>query len=272
MTSHLIPFQQPLSLDEIESQARAFFSIARSANKGIKTVEDCIAMGNYSNALLVPIPIGLKEIHMIDGKPTPSVWLALGLIRRAKLPDGRPILARGPVEQWTGEGETLTCNVWTWRTDDQDPYLGSFSWQEAIQAEKTGNAQWRRYGKDMIYRNSLFRSLRRGFSDIFMGAVYDAQAEFGDKGPLQPIDIQQVDVSQDVIDVEHKIVNTKAVDFDAALKEAWNHAFYHGIDVAAEHEKYRAETGIAPKVKLTDQQKLSLTTRLRELLPDDNVF
>ena len=255
MTS-LVPYQPRLSLAEVRAEAEAFLPIAMSANHSIKTIEDAVALASYSNALLVPVPIGLKEIHMIDGKPTPSVWLALGLIKRAKHHGGLPLLERGPVEEWQGAGEALQCAVWTWRRGEPDPYLGTFSWAEAVQAGMVGNAQWRRYGKDMIYKNALFRSIRRGFSDVFMGAVYDPVAELGTNDP-------------DIIDADYTVsYEVKGpTNPQAELEAAWNDAWDRSVMVQDELITFEMKTGLASGAELTDEQKIQFAGQLREAAP-----
>lgn len=106
----------------------------------------------------------LQSIAVINGMP--SIWGdgALALVRSKNLLES--------IKEWK-EGEPKTPG-WTHRVvihrrNDTSTYEGSFSWQEAMDADLTGKDTWKKYPGRMLRWRAVSWPLRDAFGDVLKG-------------------------------------------------------------------------------------------------------
>jgi len=104
----------------------------------------------------------LSGIHVIQGKPTISANLMITLIMASN---------KGMVEVLTETNTAVEIKGIRYGVDGRKDveYCTSFTMEDAKQAQLTGNPNWKKYPKDMLFSKALGRLARRLFPDVIQG-------------------------------------------------------------------------------------------------------
>ena len=104
----------------------------------------------------------LSGIHVIKGKPTISANLMITLIMASD---------KGIIEVLKETNEVVEIKGTRYGVNGRKDteYVTSFTIQDAQKAQLTGNDNWKKYPKDMLFSKALGRCARRLFPDVIQG-------------------------------------------------------------------------------------------------------
>jgi hypothetical protein len=159
----------PRTIEEVARVANAVIvaGLAPESYKqgGAQETASRIMIGIMSGAELGLAPMqSLKAIAIINGKAALYGDGAVSLVQ-----------ASGKVEKWeenwTGEEPTpewtATCRIW--RKGQSEPYVGKFTWAEAVRARLVTKGPWRDYPNIMLMWRARTKAMRLGFADFLSG-------------------------------------------------------------------------------------------------------
>jgi hypothetical protein len=104
--------------------------------------------------------VSLQRIYVIDGKPTLSAELILGLVRRA----GHSVM----FEERTAE----RCAIVGKRKDNGDELRIEWTIRDAVNANLAKKDNWKNYPRAMLHARAVTELARALFSDCIGWAVY----------------------------------------------------------------------------------------------------
>lgn len=110
----------------------------------------------------------LKEVAMVDGKPTMSAALMAAKIRAA----GHSLRRR---EVRDNAGNLTATTAVGKRGDNGDEDTFTFSLEMAARAGLANKQNWKNYPEAMMWARAVSQLARTLFSDVFIGSVYTAE-------------------------------------------------------------------------------------------------
>jgi hypothetical protein len=168
----------------------------------------------------------LSKVHIIEGQPSASPELILGLIRR----EGHRAWPGGPdhsgIVQESEDVRTLEAVVHAVRRDDPERVITSrYNIAQAEQAglvkvengklrarSRDGKAlPWENYPEDLLWARAVSRLGRRNFSDVLLGLSYVPEE-------LGFIDVQSTPVTVPPVDEDPEMQPSRLSDFRARIE------------------------------------------------------
>lgn len=119
----------------------------------------------------------LREIHMIDGRPSMSAKLMLGLVRRA----GHSV---------TGKRGSDRAEVTGTRADNGDTFTVEWTIDDAKRAGLLNKKVWQRYPSEMLWARAVSTLCRALFSDVLTSVKYTPDE----------VDLPREDIALDAVD------------------------------------------------------------------------
>lgn len=184
--------QQSYTLPELESIAS---HIAKSRMFGIASESQAITLLLMAQSDGIPIMRGIREYHIIDGKPS----------MRADAMLARYQQAGGRVE-WIEWSSTAARALWSHPQWQPTPIEFGYTIQEAQTAGIAGGANWRKSPADMLRARCITKAIRMIAPGIIVG-IYS------------PDEIAEMR-STDMIEAPDPRPRRKAVDAPAPLPQA----------------------------------------------------
>lgn len=164
MSNDLIRPEQEVSLVQFDEMRKKAETLIKSSflPKAIDTPEKAVAIAMTGRELGVPMMLAFQEINVIQGKPSASAKLQLGLARRT-----------GEVEDFkaTDDGKCATVTI---KRKGQTPVTTTFSMDDAKAMGLSGKDNWIKQPAVMRYCRALTMNLRRTFPDA-IGGLYTAE-------------------------------------------------------------------------------------------------
>lgn len=166
------------SVESLRLEAEAFLKLYQRANSAITvTIEDAVGIAQMARDLNIPVTLGLTQIYLIEGKPSPSAPLLHRLVLRSGL------LEHLSCTYVYTEDDTV-CTV-TMRRRGGLEHTESFSWKEALSSgyalTRDGHlkSNWARDGKTMLKWRATKRCEDYLFGDV-VGGLYSPDELGGD--------------------------------------------------------------------------------------------
>jgi hypothetical protein len=153
--------------------------------KSIRTPQAAVAIMLAGRELGVPPMQAFTSINVIEGKPTVSPQLMMGLAERT-----------GLVEYCNIEDDGQACTVTLLRSGGQ-PFTASFSMQDAIDMKLSGKYNWKSMPKVMRQWRAISAAYRVVFADVLagvytpeeMGATVDGEGAILVDAEVAPVQI-----------------------------------------------------------------------------------
>lgn len=155
-------------------------------------------VGARGAELGVPFVTSLSEIHVIEGRPTPSAQLRIAIFRRA----GHEV--RFPTST------SSRCVIRGRRKEDRDDpdAWTEVEWtiEDAQRAGLTNKDVWKRYPAAMLTARAICALGRLLFSDVLLGMGVDPHAEDDESFAASTVDVDlgpgEVDLDDEPVDAE----------------------------------------------------------------------
>lgn len=182
MGNELIRPEQETSLAQFDEMRKKAETLIKSGflPKAIDTPEKAVAIALTGRELGIPMMLAFQEINVIQGKPTASAKLQLGLAKR-----------RDPKMDMKVTDDGQTCTVTITRSGTS-PVTTSFSMEDAKRMGLAGKDNWMKQPSVMRYCRAVTANLRRTFPDA-IGGLYPAEeiapdvAVDGDGKPVETV-------------------------------------------------------------------------------------
>lgn len=154
---------EPSNLDEAYRVAQMIVG-SGLAPKSVKTPEDAMVIMMTGRELGISTMKALRSIHVIEGKPSMSADLMVGLVK-----------ASPACEYFMLVKSTAEIAIYrTKRRGEPEPVEMSFTFAEAQRAGVTGKAVWKSYPAAMLRARCSSGLTRAVYADILMG-IYDPE-------------------------------------------------------------------------------------------------
>lgn len=167
----------PAELDAMQQHARLLAS-ARSdliPPQFRNSPGDVLMAIEYGRSLNLPVAQIFTEIYIVKGRPSMSAKLMMALVLRA----GHRIRA-----DIAADGRSATCKIV--RSDDPEPYLETFTVEDAVQAglcelkngkvwardSKGQPTPWERYTRTMLRNRAISTAVRAFCPDVLAAVAY----------------------------------------------------------------------------------------------------
>lgn len=144
-------------LEAIQTQAKAMIASGLMP-KGITTVSQVITIALMGEALGIPPIVAVNMINIIQGKPTISPQLMLGIVNRSGLLTDMKLVV-------TDTEATMTVQ----RKGHSNPHTEVFSMEDARKLVLTGKDNWNKQPRTMMKWRVVAACLRVVFPDILLG-------------------------------------------------------------------------------------------------------
>lgn len=114
----------------------------------------------YGQALGISPIAAMMGIHVIEGRASASAGLIQGLVRQA-----------GHSFRITGDARQATCTII--RSDDRaNPFVVTFTWDDAVRAGVTGKTVWKQYPAAMLKARATTACARDACQEVLFGLMY----------------------------------------------------------------------------------------------------
>jgi len=133
----------------------------------------------YGEALSLPTIVAIQQVHIIEGKVSASSALISSLVRRA-----------GHKLRVDGDSKAATCKIT--RSDDPEPYVVTFTIEDARTAGLTGKDVWKKYPREMLKARAITACARDACQEALNGLCYTPE----ELGATVSVDGEPVVVSQ----------------------------------------------------------------------------
>ena len=133
----------------------------------------------YGEALSLPTIVAIQQVHIIEGKVSASSALISSLVRRA-----------GHKLRVDGDSKAATCKIT--RCDDTEPYVVTFTIEDARTAGLTGKDVWKKYPREMLKARAITACARDACQEALNGLCYTPE----ELGATVSVDGEPVVVSQ----------------------------------------------------------------------------
>lgn len=144
-------------LEAIQTQAKAMIASGLMP-KGITTVSQVITIALMGEALGIPPIVAINMINIIQGKPTISPQLMLGIVNRSGLLTDMKLTT-------TDTEATMTVQ----RKGHSNPHTEVFSMDDARKLGLTGKDNWNKQPRTMMKWRVVAACLRVVFPDLLLG-------------------------------------------------------------------------------------------------------
>lgn len=152
-----IAVREPMRLDAAQIKFISGSSFVPPHYRGkLPEIMACIATGRE---LGLGDMEALRQIYVVDGKPTLSAELMVKLVRRA----GHSITGQTAAEKATVRGK---------RADTGDEITVTWTAEDAKRAGLDGKANWKNYPRQMLWARAVSELCRMLFPDCLSGAAY----------------------------------------------------------------------------------------------------
>jgi hypothetical protein len=140
--------------------------VPKSLRGNLPAILACVAMGR---AIGIPDMQALRQIHIVDGKPTMSAELMVSLVRKR----GHSI---------TGTVGSGIATVAGRRRDNGDTMETAYTLEMAQRAGLAGKDNWKKYPEAMLWARAVSQLCRMLFADVLGGLAYTPdEAEMTDE-------------------------------------------------------------------------------------------
>lgn len=216
-----------MTVNQLTTLERLATFVAKSTfAKDINSMEKAITVMMQGMELGLQPMASVRNIHIIDGKPSLSADLMAALV----IKHGHP---RIQVIKITEQ----ECTVKARRREETDWQEYSFTWNDAVKAGLTGKFNWKSHPKSMLRARAISGVCHIVFPDLFAGVYVPEEMDgsFSDS-EIQVLDARSGEVLTTVVEPksesvtptptpsspaeqEAKLVSMTADEFKAYLKE-----------------------------------------------------
>ncbi len=157
----------PITLGHKLRMAKVFVE-SKLMPKGMETAQQvCVALQMGHELGLSPL-MAVNNIHVINQKPSMAARLMMAIVMKQPSYAGHTI---------TGTKDSCTVVIKRKINGEIVEFTGSFSMEDAKQAELLGKDNWKKFPKDMLKSRAMSITCRDAYPDALVGIVSTEEAE-----------------------------------------------------------------------------------------------